>query len=367
MGINLQVSFSQEILHANISIDVNGKMIIKENIKNYSISDTLLLHKNIVLDKKNEETIVRGHGFYRKTFRQYINGDGIVNYYVNPPKSSYDKYFLKDSVFFISENYLALSKRTFIKKKKFNLKINLPTGMKLIYPREDDLAKKFYRVPAIIAGNFKRNVHKGYSVYNRSKGDENRRINEIISIIDKTFIYYQSVFSLRQKRPIIIFLPFNGKLNGMNIDNFLILNANLLTDERINKRTLIHEVLHLWWGNNSVKFANPIFTEAISEFLTLNYLKNNNDFDDLTKALSFKLKKIQNIKSYDLNFHNVGNKMMYRTYCYDLLPLLLWSADNKENVLEILIDFYSKNSNSYISFSKGNNLMDKIGVPIRSN
>jgi len=367
MGINFQKSFSQEILNADISIDLDGKMIVKQYIEHYSRPDTLLLHKNIFLGKSNEETIIRKRNFYRKTFRQYKNGDGIVSYSVNPPKYSYDKYFLKDSVFFIAVNYLALSKRTFNKKKKFNLKINLPARMKLIYPQEENLVKHFYSVPAIIAGNFKEKNYKGYSVYNRSKANKNKRIEEIVSIIDKAFVYFEVVFSAREKRPDIIFLPFSDKLNGMNIDDFLILNENLLSSERINKKTLIHEVLHLWWSNNSVKFANPVFEEAITEFLTLSYLKNNNEFEYLTKILSFKLKKIRNIKSYNFNFDKVENMTMYKVYCYDLLPLLLWSADNKKNITQILIDFYRKNSNSYVTFSEGNNLMDRIGVPIKSN
>jgi hypothetical protein len=41
----------------------------------------------------------------------------------------------------------------------------------------------------------------------------------------------------------------------------------------INSKTLIHETLHLWWGDNSVHFENRVITEGIVEFLSLNYLK----------------------------------------------------------------------------------------------
>jgi hypothetical protein len=41
----------------------------------------------------------------------------------------------------------------------------------------------------------------------------------------------------------------------------------------INSKTLIHETLHLWWGDNSIHFENRVITEGIVEFLSLNYLK----------------------------------------------------------------------------------------------
>jgi hypothetical protein len=36
-----------------------------------------------------------------------------------------------------------------------------------------------------------------------------------------------------------------------------------------NNKTLIHETLHLWWGDNSVHFENRVITEGIVEFLSL--------------------------------------------------------------------------------------------------
>jgi hypothetical protein len=57
-------------------------------------------------------------------------------------------------------------------------------------------------------------------------------------------------FFLIDMKTKIIFLPFKG-LYGKSINNIIILNERLLNDTYINSKTLIHETLHLWWGDNS--------------------------------------------------------------------------------------------------------------------
>jgi hypothetical protein len=54
----------------------------------------------------------------------------------------------------------------------------------------------------------------------------------------------------------------------VKINNIIILNERLLNDTYINSKTLIHETLHLWWGDNSVHFENRVITEGIVEFLS---------------------------------------------------------------------------------------------------
>ena len=83
---------------------------------------------------------------------------------------------------------------------------------------------------------------------------------------------------------------------------------SFLTNEWLNKKTLIHETLHLWWGDNSIRFENPVFTEAITEFLTLDYLKKIKEDNYLKKQLSFKKRNVKNIKAYNLNFDDIKSK-----------------------------------------------------------
>tara|TARA_R110002096_G_scaffold429949_1_gene643332 strand:+ start:13176 stop:14315 length:1140 start_codon:yes stop_codon:yes gene_type:complete len=363
--ISFQQNLSQEIIKGNIKIDYTGQMTIQEHIENYFISDTLLLHKSIPLDRNNEEILINRQGVFRNTYLQYKNTDGIVRYSVNTPKTSYDNYFLNDSVFFISENYLALSKRTFNNKKKVDLNITLPSGFKLIYPKKEDFKGSFYKVPPIIAGDFDKKVYADFCVYQRSKviGSE-IRIKEIISIIEDAFIHFQNIFSKRSERPEIIFLPFKGKLAGKNIDNLIILNENFLTNKWINKKTLIHEVLHLWWGDNSIRFENPVLTEGITEFLTLNYLKKTEQKEYLIHLLKSKKKNIQYLEKYNLSFEKITNKKDYKIYCYDFLPLLLWLQNSENKVFNKLVSFYKNNSNSFISYSEGNRLLDELNIKI---
>jgi hypothetical protein len=91
---------------------------------------------------------------------------------------------------------------------------------------------------------------------------------------------------------------FKGGVYGKSINNIIILNERLLNDTYINSKTLIHETLHLWWGDNSVHFENRVITEGIVEFLSLNYLKELKKQGYLNHLLSRKkmvLKMLKNI------------------------------------------------------------------------
>jgi hypothetical protein len=163
-----------------------------------------------------------------------------------------------------------------------------------------------------------------------------------------------------------VFLPFKGGLYGKSINNIIILNERLLNDTYINSKTLIHETLHLWWGDNSVHFENRVITEGIVEFLSLNYLKELKKQGYLNHLLSRKKDGIKDVKKYNLEFDKIADKKTYNSYCYSLLPLLLWSKNGDNNASKILIDFYKKNRNSSISNTSGNKLLEKIGIPIKN-
>ena len=252
-------------------------------------------------------------------------------------------------------------------KKKFELNIVLPLGINLIYPKKEDLVKGLYNVPGIVAGNFKEKKYGDYIVNIRPNiKNKEDRIIEIIATIDYTLVHFESVFSDRHEKPKIIFLPFKGGLYGKSINNIIILNERLLNDTYINSKTLIHETLHLWWGDNSVHFENRVITEGIVEFLSLNYLKELKKQGYLNHLLSRKKDGIKDVKKYNLEFDKIAYKKTYNSYCYSLLPLLLWSKNGDNNASKILIDFYKKNRNSSISNTSGNKLLEKIGIPIKN-
>jgi hypothetical protein len=102
------------------------------------------------------------------------------------------------------------------------------------------------------------------------------------------------------------------------------------------------------------------------EFLSLNYLKELKKQGYLNHLLSRKKDGIKDVKKYNLEFDKIADKKTYNSYCYSLLPLLLWSKNGDNNASKILIDFYKKNMNSSISNTSGNKLLEKIGIPIKN-
>lgn len=350
---------SQEI-KADLKINFDGSVTVSENISRITLKDTLLLHKNISISGNNEEVLKNKTDLYRNIYLQYLKSDGKLNYSIKLPKPHYDNFFLKESVFFISENYLGFEKSTFNSKKKISLSITLPPGFMLIYPKKENLEQPFYTSPPVIAGGFKEELYKDYKIYQGENLAENqKRKYQIIDIIAKTFENFQLVFSLENKRPEIVFMPFEGNLAGKNIDRVLVLNEKFLQNESFNKRILIHETLHLWWGDNSIRFENPVITEAITEFFTLKYLMKEGDINYLKQIMAAKRKNVGELKSYDLTFTKIENQAIYNTYCYDLVPLLLLANKDSEN---ILINFYKRRQNSFVNEKEGNELLEILGI-----
>ena len=108
---------SQEI-KVNLKINTAGSINVSENISGITQKDTLLLHKNIPLIGSNEQSLKDKTDLFRGIYRQYLKSAGRLEYSVNLPTAHYDNFFLKESVFFIAENYLAMEKSTFNSKKK---------------------------------------------------------------------------------------------------------------------------------------------------------------------------------------------------------------------------------------------------------
>jgi hypothetical protein len=50
--------FTQEVIKANIIVAKDGTLSVKEEIRNHSSKDILLLSKRIYLDNKNEEVLI---------------------------------------------------------------------------------------------------------------------------------------------------------------------------------------------------------------------------------------------------------------------------------------------------------------------
>jgi len=354
---------SQEI-KVDLKINATGSVRVKEEINGVTAKDTLLLHKNIPLTSGNEHLLKNGTDIYRGIYREYLKSAGRLDYLVNVPKPHYDNFFFKESVFFIAENYLAMKKNTFNSKKQIAFNITLPPNLVLVYPQKEDLKQTFYTAPPIIAGNFKEELYKDYLIYQREDFFENqKRKNQIVDIIAKSFEDFQKIFEQINHKPKIVFMPFEGNLAGKNIYGLLALNEKFLQNDYFNKRILIHEILHLWWGDNSIRFENPVLTEAITEFFTLRYLMKEGDINYLKQILAAKQKNAGELKGYDLTFAKIENQTIYNTYCYDLVPLLIMANEDAEN---ILINFYKSRQNSFVTEKQGHELLEKLGIKIKT-
>lgn len=354
---------SQEI-KVNLKINTAGSINVNENISGITQKDTLLLHKNISLTGSNEQSLKDKTDLYRGIYRQYLKSAGRLEYSVNLPTAHYDNFFLKESVFFIAENYLAMEKSTFNSKKKIVLNIALPSSLTLIYPTKEDLEQTFYTAPPVIVGDFKEELYKDYKIYQRKVLPENqKRKYLIIDIIAKSFENFQQIFDPISKKPKIVFMPFEGNLAGKNIYGALALNEKFLKNDYFNKRILIHEILHMWWGDNSIRFENPVLTEAFTEYFTLKYLMKEADDKYLNQIMAAKRKNINEIRNYDLSFAKINDQTTYNTYCYDLVPLMLMENDKAEN---ILINFYKNKKNSFVNEKEGNELLQRLGIKIKN-
>jgi hypothetical protein len=79
--------------------------------------------------------------------------------------------------------------------------------------------------------------------------------------------------------------------------------------------------------------------------------------------MTAKRKNISEIRNYDLSFTKIPDHDGYNTYCYDLVPLMLLENDKAEN---ILIIFYKNKKNSFVNEKEGNELLQKLGVKLKS-
>lgn len=352
---------SQQI-SADLKINAAGSITVKENISAIDAKDTLLLHKNIPIAGNIEQLLKDKTLIYRGIYRQYLKSTGRLDYCLKLPTPHYDNFFLKESVFFIAENYLAMKKKTFNQKKQIVLNITLPANLMLVYPNIEDLKQTFYTAPPIIAGNFKEELYKNYKIYQREDLPENqKRKFQIIDIASKALDNFQQIFEPVTNKPKIVFMPFEGNLAGKNIYGLLALNEKFLKNDYFNKRILIHEILHLWWGDNSIRFENPVLAEAFTEYFTLKYLMKEKEDKYVDQIMTAKRKNIEKIKHYDLSFTKISDQTTYNAYCYDLLPLMLLENGDTE---DILINFYKNNKNSFVNEEQGNELLHNLGVKI---
>jgi hypothetical protein len=132
-----------------------GFITVRKDISGITAENTLIVHKNIPLSSSSAQLVKDKTAVYMGIYRQYLKSAGRLDYSINLTKPHYDNFFLKDSVFFIAENYLAVEKSTFNSKKKIVLNISFPPGIRLIYPTKEDLEQAFYTAIPIIVGNFK--------------------------------------------------------------------------------------------------------------------------------------------------------------------------------------------------------------------
>ena len=82
---------AQTEIKAKILINSNGIMKVTEEFSKINKNDTLLFNRNINLKGNNELLVDKK--IFRNTYYRYLNSDGIINYRINKPKSSFDNFF----------------------------------------------------------------------------------------------------------------------------------------------------------------------------------------------------------------------------------------------------------------------------------
>jgi len=223
----------------------------------------------------------------------------------------------------------------------------LPSKYKLIYPLPADLKNKYYYSPPIIAGNFKQNMIKGFDVYNLTKHNGSQiKIDSILDVLDDVYAFYLKKFPNKKSKPKIIFVPFKGeKLLGRTLEDVILLNSVMLRKTyKIQKRLLAHEMAHLWWGNNGIKFENSSITEGIAEFMAIQYMKHKKESAYLETLMNQKYYHCEGITDKSKVEKGIKNKPSF-LYSYDFIPILLERIElDNQNIYNLISLFYKQNS-----------------------
>jgi len=321
--------FAQKEVNAKITIDENSNLQITQYFTK-TPKDTLQFAKEIALNSKTAKLI----GSSSSKYNEYeIQNSDLLDFNLNIPQKPNAKSTVTADFFYTSQKYLALQKKGANTEKRFNLKID-SKKFKVIFPTEEDLKRPYFTVPSIVAGDFEKIDRNGFQIYYLKK-DSLNKIERVSTSMHKSFEFYKSLFG-EQRKPKVVFAPIYGP--SITSENLIIFSK-----DKLQPQTISHEIAHIWFGSDGKVFRERPVTEAIAEFLSMQYLKQISNFgkEDFDILIQSKFFRIEGIKSFkELNDRNLDEKENF-TLSYNLLPLFLYTRQNRNpNFINQIADFY---------------------------
>lgn len=321
--------FAQKKVNAKITIDKNSNLQITQYFTK-TTKDTLQFAKEISLNSKAVKLLSSSSSKYND---YEIQNSDSLNFNLNIPQKPNAKSTVNEDFFYTSQKYLALQKKGANIKKQFNLKID-SKKFKLIFPTEEDLKRQYFTVPSIVAGDFDKIDRNDFQIYYLKK-DSLKKIERLATSMHKSFEFYKSLFG-EHRKPKVALAPIYGP--SITSENLII-----FSNDKLQPQTISHEIAHIWFGADGKVFKERPVTEAIAEFLSLQYLKNISNFrkEDFDTLIKSKFYKIDGIKSFkELNDKDLDQRENF-ILSYNLLPLFLYTKQNSNpNFINQIVDFY---------------------------
>ena len=318
-------SYSQSKIKASIVIDSLGNMYVTQYLDKKG-NDTILFNEKIKFYNENTTKLDKSIKIFDKTFYHYLINDSLIEYPFATTKNKYDDYSVGKNFFYTSLSYLGLYKNSLKDKKQFDLLFKLPKGFTLVYPTKKDLESDFNHIPLIIAGKYNEYFIRGFKIYSSER--EDKKIKRIALILDKSFQYYSKYYGGKIRKPKITFIPFVTSLEGKVGENIILFDHDLLKAENIDTSIIAQQTAKLWWSLNSTKFSDFAYNESISEFMSMQFLKEVKNNNELLNSL--------NVKNYNCEglFSSEVSEVKKSTYLLSnyLLPLLFVDKQNKNPI-----------------------------------
>jgi hypothetical protein len=332
--------YTQNIVSAKIEIDDYANLHINQKI-NFSI-DTLRISKDILIHSRYAK-LLRNESQNSISYMPKKN-DSIFYTYSPPSKKSSSDYKITNDFLFTTAEFLALSKKNYSQKKKFDLEFISPK-YKIVYPNSEDLKKSFKTTPPLIAGNFNNFFTDNFSFYYLSKDAEYEpKIKDISKDFKYIHDFYSSILGENIK-PKIFFLPIDegDGLGGRTFENLIAFNT-LFYIENADKQIIAHELNHLWFGEDGLTFKNRRVTEGFAEFFALLYLQQADDKNYFNEVMRRKYYNSEGFSSSKTFFDKEKSGREDHRISYELIPLYLFTKfKNNPKFLNLISEFYRIN------------------------
>lgn len=340
---NYFTAFSQQPVSAKIDIDNFANLQISQYLTPSQRNDTLLISKDVLIHSKYATLI---GDFSERTISYKVKNIDSLFYSTNPPaKKDNNEYQANNDFLFTTIEYLALSKKDFSSKKKFDLTFYSPR-YNIIYPSQEALKNNSYRTsPPLIAGAFNNlPSEKNFDVYYLKKDFEyESKIKLITNELDDAYNFYTKILG-KNVKPTIVFVPFVGSLYGRTFEDIILFNTELYLKNDESKRMVAHELSHIWFGDGGLTFENSRMTEGVADFLALQYLKSANEEEFLQKMFAQRYYGAEGFNSFNGIFDKKRSGRDNFNISYSLIPIVLHMRQ-KENpkFINILSEFYNLN------------------------